>query len=71
MLRNRQNRNMLGIARLKQGVTVDQARQELAALADRMSVANADVSQGMCATLMPLWKSPHGPQACSPPRLKS
>lgn len=62
MLRDRHDRNMLGIARLKQGVTFDQARQELKALADRMAVANANVSLGMSATLMPLWKSPHGPQ---------
>ena len=62
MLRDRHNRNMLGIARLRQGVTPDQAREELKALADRMAVANADVSEGMSATLMPLWKSPHGPQ---------
>jgi predicted permease len=63
MLLNRQNRNMLGIARLRRGVTLDQARNELATLAAVMSVANADVSQGMSATLLPLWKSPHGPQA--------
>jgi predicted permease len=62
MLRDRHNRNMLGIARLKQGVTIDQARAELAALAGRMAIANADVSEGMSAALMPLWKSPHGPQ---------
>ena len=62
MLRNRQNRNMLGVARLRPGVTMEQARQELAALAGRMAVANADVSQGMSATLLPLSKSPHGPQ---------
>jgi predicted permease len=62
MLRDRHNRNMLGIARLKQGVTIDQARGELDALARRMAVANADVSQGMTATLLQLWQSPHGPQ---------
>jgi predicted permease len=62
MLRDRHNRNMLGIARLKQGATVDQARHELVALAGRMAIANADVSEGMSATLLPLWKSPHGPQ---------
>jgi putative ABC transport system permease protein len=62
MLRDRHNRNMLGIARLKQGVTFDQARGELKALADRMAIANANVSLGMSATLFPLWKSPHGPQ---------
>ena len=62
MLRDRHDRNMLGIGRLKPGVTEEQARGELKALADRMAVANADVSEGMSATLMPLWKSPHGPQ---------
>jgi len=62
MLRDRHDRNMLGIARLKPGVTEEQARGELKSLADRMAVANADVSEGMSATLMPLWKSPHGPQ---------
>jgi predicted permease len=62
MLRDRHNRNMLGIARLKPGVTFGEAQQELKALADRMAIANADVSEGMSATLLPLWKSPHGPQ---------
>jgi predicted permease len=62
MLRDRHNRNMLGIARIRQGVTIDQARGELKTLADRMAIANADVSEGMSATLLPLWKSPHGPQ---------
>jgi predicted permease len=62
MLRDRHNRNMLGIARLKQGVPIEQARAELKTLADRMAIANANVSEGMSATLLPLWKSPHGPQ---------
>jgi predicted permease len=62
MLRDRHNRNMLGIARLKQGVPIDRARAELKTLADRMAIANANVSEGMSATLLPLWKSPHGPQ---------
>ena len=62
MLRDRHTRNMLGIARVKQGVTVEQARQALKALAERMAVVNANVSQGMSATIMPLWQSPHGPQ---------
>lgn len=62
MLRDRHDRNMLGIARLKPGVTFEQARAELKTLADRMAILNADVSEGMSATLLPLWKSPHGPQ---------
>jgi predicted permease len=62
MLQDRHDRNMLGIARLKPGVGFEEARQEVKALAERMAVANADVSEGMSATLLPLWKSPHGPQ---------
>ena len=62
MLRDRHTRNMLGIARIKPGITVEQARLALKTLAERMAVLNADVSQGMSATLMPLWQSPHGPQ---------
>ena len=62
MLRDRHDRNMLGIARLKSGVTFAQANAELDTLARRMAVANADVSEDMTATLLPLWKSPHGPQ---------
>ncbi|MFZ0301548.1 MAG: ABC transporter permease [Terracidiphilus sp.] len=63
MLRDRHDRNMLGIARIKRGVTFEQARLELKTLADRMAILNADVSEGMSATLLPLSKSPHGPQA--------
>jgi predicted permease len=63
MLRNRQNRNMLSIARVKNGVSFDDARLELKTLAEHMAISHADVSEGMSATLIPLWKSPHGPQA--------
>jgi len=62
LLRDRHNRNMLGIGRIKQGVTMAQARQELKALADRMAIANADVSANMSATLLSFDQSPHGPQ---------
>jgi predicted permease len=62
MLRDRGDRNMLGFARLKPGVMLEQAREELAALYSRMAVADADMDQGMSATLLPLWKSHFGPQ---------
>ncbi len=62
MLRDRGDRNMLGFARLKPGVTLDQAHDELAGLYRRMAVADADMDQGMSATLLPLWKSHFGPQ---------
>jgi predicted permease len=63
MLRDRKDRNMLGIARLKPGVTLEQAQQELATLAKFMSVADADTNEGMSATYLPLAKSHFGPQS--------
>jgi len=63
MLRDRKDRNMVGFARLKQGVTLEQARQELAALADRMAVLDADTNAGMGATFLPIAKAHFGPQS--------
>ena len=63
MLRDRGDRNMFGIARLKPGVTLDQARGELASLATRMAIADADTNQGLSATMLPLANSHFGPQA--------
>src|SRR3984885_16051 len=62
MLRDRGDRNMFGIARLKQGLTLEQVRDELAALAGRMAKTDADTNEGMSATVLPLWKSHFGPQ---------
>lgn len=62
MLQDRGNRNMLAVARLKPGVSLAEAQQQLSALADRMAVADADMDQGMSAALLPLSKSPFGPQ---------
>ncbi len=63
MLRDRADRNMFGIARLKPGVTLDQARGELASLATRMAVADADTNQGLSATMLPLANSHFGAQS--------
>jgi predicted permease len=63
MLRDRADRNMFGIARLKPGVTVAQARAELASLATRMAIADADTNQGLSATVLPLANSHFGPQS--------
>lgn len=63
MLQNRQNRNMIGFARLKEGATLAQAREELAALAARMAKADADTNAGMSATYLPVAKSHFGPQS--------
>ena len=63
MLRDRADRNMFGIARLKPGVTLGEARGELASLATRMAVADADTNQGLSATMLPLAQSHFGPQS--------
>jgi len=63
MLRDRQTRNLLGIARLKPGVTLDQARAEIAELARVMAKADADTNAGISATVLPLWKSHFGAQS--------
>jgi putative ABC transport system permease protein len=62
MLRDRGTRQIYGLARLKPGVTLAQARAEVAALASRMSQAN-DLDRGITATLAPLWKSHYGAQS--------
>jgi predicted permease len=63
MLRDRKDRNMLGIARLRPGVTLEQAQQELEALAGRMAVADAGTNEGMSAMFLPIPKSHFGPQS--------
>lgn len=62
MLEDRGTRNFTMLARLKPGVTVEQARYEAAALSGFMAVANADSDRGVGATVLPLWKWHYGPQ---------
>lgn len=54
MLKDRQTRQLYGLARLQPGVTVDQARQEIAALAQRIAKGSPETNQGMSATLVPV-----------------
>src|SRR5258708_299515 len=63
MLRDRKTRNLLGIARLRPGVTAEQANTEIAALAKRMGEAQPYEDGGMSGILLPLWRSHFGPQA--------
>ncbi|GGG99279.1 ABC transporter permease [Silvibacterium dinghuense] len=62
MMRDRQDRAVIGMARLKPGVTLAEAQQELTALAARMAKADADTNAGMSAELLPLEKAPFGAQ---------
>jgi predicted permease len=63
MLRDRNTRNFMMYARLAPGVTLEQARGEVQALANRMAVADADSNQGIGATVLPVWQSHFGSQA--------
>src|ERR1035441_4361203 len=62
MLRDRHTRNLLGLARPKPGVTIQQANAEVAALAMQLAKEHPDVSEGVGATLLPVWKAHFGAQ---------
>jgi predicted permease len=57
MLRDRKTRQLAGLARLKPGVTLAQAKQEVAELARRIAEGSPETNAGMSATLLPPWKS--------------
>jgi len=63
MLRDRNTRNYMMMARLAPGATIEQARGEVQALANRMAAADADSNQGIGATVLPVWQSHFGTQS--------
>jgi len=63
MLRDRNARYFVMYARLAPSVTMEQARAEVQALANRMAVADADSNQGIGATVLPVWRSHFGTQS--------
>src|SRR5579863_5336869 len=63
MLRDRNTRNFIMMARLAPGVSIEQARGEVQALANRMATADADSNQGIGATVLPVWQSHFGTQS--------
>ncbi|HWW18146.1 MAG TPA: ABC transporter permease [Candidatus Saccharimonadales bacterium] len=63
MLRDRNTRNFMMMARLAPGVTMEQARGEAQALANRMAVSDADSNQGIGAVVLPVWQSHFGTQS--------
>jgi predicted permease len=62
MLRARDTRNFRMLARLAAGVTMEQARGEVQAFANRLALDDADSNQGIGATVLPVWQSHFGPQ---------
>jgi predicted permease len=63
MLRDRNTRNFALLARLAPGVSIEQARGEVQALANRMAEADADSNQGIGAIMLLPWQSHFGTQA--------
>jgi predicted permease len=63
ILRDRNARFFMMYARLAPGVSMEQARAEVQALANRMAVADADSNQGIGATVLPVWQSHFGTQS--------
>ena len=63
ILEDRNARYFRLLARLAPGVTIDRARDEVRALASRMSEANADADRGIGAVVLPAWESHFGTQA--------
>lgn len=63
MLQDRNTRNFALLARLAPGVSIEQTRGEVQALANRMAEADADSNQGIGAAVLPVWQSHFGTQA--------
>jgi predicted permease len=61
-LLDRKWRTFRVLARLAPGVSIEQARVEVASIARLMARLDADTNEGMSATLLPMWKSHYGVQ---------
>jgi len=63
MLKDRNTRNFMLVARLAPGVRIEQAGAELQGLARRMAEADPDSNLGIGAVVLPVWKSHFGMQS--------
>jgi len=57
------SRNYRTTARLKPGVTVEQAREEVAAIARRQAEIHPEKDEGLGATMVPVWQAHTGAQS--------
>lgn len=62
MLKDRNARMFMGIARLGQGVTLAPAREEAAAMADQLAKSYPNPDRGLSASLFPMWQGHFGAQ---------
>ncbi len=63
MMKDRQTRSFLAIARLKPGVTMARARTEIAAVGGELAKAHPGTNKGISATVLPVWKAHFGTQS--------
>ena len=63
LLEDRGEREMWLTARLRPGVIMAQAREEVVGFARRMAEAHPETNRGFSATLLPIWKGHNGAQA--------
>jgi predicted permease len=63
MLKDRNARPFMLLARLAPGVSIERTRSEVQALANRMAQADADSNLGIGATVLPVWQSHFGTQS--------
>jgi predicted permease len=61
-LTDRGTRQMIAFARLRPGVTVEQARAEIQSVAHHLAEADPDHNLGIGATVLPIWKAHSGAQ---------
>ena len=63
MLRDRKTRSFMAIARLKQGVSLDQASAEITSVGQQLAKMYPRTNQGMSAIVLPLWQAHFGAQS--------
>jgi len=54
--RNRDNRNLYAVVRLKSGVAIEQARAEVASVARNLAAMVPKTNRGVSATVLPAWR---------------
>ena len=63
MLRDRKTRSFMAIARLKPGVSLDQAAAEITSVGQQLAKMYPRTNQGMSAIVLPLWQAHFGAQS--------
>jgi predicted permease len=62
LLKDRPTRMFLSLARLKPGVTIEEARAEVQSLGQRLAESYPNSNHGMGVTIVPVWQAAYGAQ---------